>query len=921
MRIFTLLLAGFLFMTATNAHAMGKGPDTEDTTPAVPSTPSSGQQPEQAPAEESLPPLPADATGRLFKLSNGLTVLLKKDNRFPLVSVRLFVHAGSVYETEAESGISHVLEHMVFKGTDKRPKGTVSADVENTGGYLNAATSFDYTVYVMDMPAAEWATSLDVVKDMAFHATLDPDELAAEKDVIVSELKQRDDEPGMRLFNRLQKAAMPNTPYSRAIIGTEETIRSFTPEGIRDYIARLYQPQGMLLVVVGDIDLAAVEKEAMRLFGPLQNTKPLLPAPVYEPSPLENGPVITVEEGVWNKVRVGIAFQVPGLRDGRSAQLDVLSQLLGGDATSRFYRKLKYEKRLVDSISTANYSFERIGMFIIQASLDADKLEAFWAAMSEELAGLSDVSFTQEELERAKLNMEDDLFRSKETIEGLTQKLGYFQFFSDGEMAEANYLETIKSTGQNELTDLVKRYISPEAMSSVLIVPKEKAGDLPTGDALRAKLLSTWKPAGESAKAESQKAHKETETIDLGQDRKLVLVPDVTLPYTAVNLMFRGGDFLLTPETQGLGMFTASLLTKGNKNLTATQLEDFKADRAASFGAAAGKQSFTVSMNFPSRFTDDMFTLLQDTLLSPTMAKEEADRVRDNQIAFIKNREDQPVGLAFRRIFPFLFEKHPYAFLQSGNTQTVQSYTEEDAKTFWQKQSAQPWVMAVCGDFDREAIIEWAKKLPAPSAKAPSITAPTWSKERGTDIHLPGRNQAHLLMLFPTVGTDSDDEAGMDLLQTVLAGQSGLLFRDLRDEQGLGYTVTAFPWKTEKTGALIFYIGTDSNKMELAENGFKKAVEDLHNTLIAENDLARGKNQMLTGYYRGTQSLGSRSSEAAVLSLLGKPLDRERQNIAKAQKLTAADLQNLARKYLVLDRAYFFKVLPEESSKGPEAAK
>lgn len=128
-------------------------------------------------------------------MPNGLSVLILKDTRFPLVSTRLYVHAGSSYETPDQAGISHVLEHMVFKGTDSRPKSAISQEVESAGGYLNAATSYDYTVYITDMPDRHWKLGMDVVRDMAFHPTLDPQELESEKNVIVAELQRGEDDP------------------------------------------------------------------------------------------------------------------------------------------------------------------------------------------------------------------------------------------------------------------------------------------------------------------------------------------------------------------------------------------------------------------------------------------------------------------------------------------------------------------------------------------------------------------------------------------------------------------------------------------------------------------------------------------------------------------------------------------------------
>ncbi|MDL2268010.1 insulinase family protein, partial [Desulfovibrio sp. OttesenSCG-928-G15] len=626
----------------------------------------------------------------ITRLANGLTVLVREDTRFPLVSLRLYVHAGSAYESPDNAGISHVLEHMVFKGTDKRPKGQISTDVEATGGYLNAATSFDYTVYLTDMTSEHWKTGLDVLKDMAFNPTLEPSELESEKDVIVSELQRGEDNPGQRIFRMAIGAALKGTPYERPIIGYEKTIRSFTSDGIRAYISSLYHPQSMLLVVCGNVSAKDVVEEAQKQFGGLANTGLVTPPANQEKDVITKGFTATLEYGPWNKAHLCLALPAPAMGDMRSAQLDVLAQVLGGDASSRFYRTYKYEKRLVDSISVSNYSFERLGLVFIRATLDADKIVPFWENITRDIAALGDTTFSREELDRAKLNIEDDIYRSKETLAGLASKVGYFAFFDKGEQGEENYLNAVRSTDQATLLALVKETLRPEALSLVGLLPegvsvqaflsnnaaaqdKSDSAKEASGKEEGREKLESWKgwasrvvadnwsaKASVNADSAKQAATGQLETLDLGKGRTLILIPDTTLPYTAANLVYTGGDTLVDSADQGLGAFTASLLTKGAGELGATALEDYLSDRAAGFGASTGRQTFSINMSAPSRFNADMFSLLKTVIESPAMQEEEADRVRQNQAAAITAREDQPTGLAFRRMFPFLFGRHPY---------------------------------------------------------------------------------------------------------------------------------------------------------------------------------------------------------------------------------------------------------------------
>ena len=383
------------------------------------------------------------------------------------------------------------------------------------------------------------------------------------------------------------------------------------------------------------------------------------------------------------------------------------------------------------------------------------------------------------------------------------------------------------------------------------------------------------------------------------------------MPYTAVDLYMPGGDALLPPEKQGLAALTARVLTSGTKGRSAPDTERYLSNRAASLSATAGRQVFGLSMREPSRFKKELFAMFRDTLTEPAFAREEVEREKNSQIAAIRARDDQPLGLAFAALPPFLFPGgHPYGYRVMGTVKDVEKYGVGDISGFWEQQARQPWVLAVAGDFDREQVLEFARSLPVPKNKGVRGDAPLWGKKKELDLSLPGRNQAHLMLVFKTVPVTDGDAPGLELLQNVLSGQSGLLFRELRDVQGLGYTVTAFNRLSQKAGYMVFYIGTEPGKVAQAEEGFRKILGELRDKPLPEAELVSGRNQMEGDYYRERQSLGSRAGEAASLSVLGYPLDFRRLQIDKAKALTPADLQKLARKYLIPEQAYVVKVLP-----------
>ena len=860
----------------------------------------------------SAVPSPASETPQVVRLPNGLTIMTLEDNRFPLVTMRLFVHAGSGYETPKQAGLSHLLEHMVFKSTVKRPAGQVASDVESAGGEINASTGFDATTFKIDLPAERWRLGLDVLKDMIFGAKFLPEELESERKVVLAELYRGRDNPDNRLFQRLQSMVWPGVAYGWPVIGFPETVSAFTAADLAGYVREHYQPRSMLLVVVGKVRAEEVRREAETLFGDLKNDRPQSPpVPYVLPAP-GAAPDVQVEYGPWNKVRLRVAFPSPGQRSAEEMPLEVLSQLLAGDETGRLYRTFKYDKRLVDDLSCSSLTLERGGLFLVEATLDAKNLAAFWTGLLGELAHLKGASFTDHELDRARLAIEDSLYEAKESLSGLAMKLGHFRFYGYDPEGEANVLAALRLVDQKALQTVIDAVLRPGSLHAAVLAPKEDEATV-TAKGLTEAAAKVWPtPAPAPVTADVAGNVAAPEVVDLGDGHTLVYLPDKTLPYVSLSLSLAGGDALLAKEHQGLAELTASCLTSGTARMNATAMEDFLADRAASLDASSGRDGFGLAAKFPSRFQKDLYGLVADVLLTPAFRKEEVEREVQNQLAAIKDKEDEPLSLAFRKLFPFLFADTTYGYVRLGEPAVVRAFTQKDVTAFWARQREMPWVMAVCGDFDPVQVRKLADALATAVKTSQAFAYPTphWGKEHQAATTLAGRNQTHLLMVFPVPGLESPDSPGLELLNQTLAGQSGLLFSRLREAEGLGYVVTSFLWQTVKTGFLAFYIGTAPEQKDRALEGFRRVAGDLARTPLPDELMLRAKNALSGDYYRDRQGLSARSGEASKALIAGLPLDHERRVMEAAQTVTPEALRDLAARYLRPDMAYLFTVAP-----------
>ncbi len=843
-------------------------------------------------------------------LPNGLQVIIDQDERFPLVSMRLYVRAGSAYEQPGQEGISHFLEHMVFKGTKKRAPGQVAREIEEVGGYLNAGTSFDYTVYTIDLPSHEWELGLDILQDMIFGSTFDPDELNQEINVVLAEIQRSLDNPGSRVFRSIQSMIFQDTPYEHPILGFKETVKEFDRQMLNDYVSRLYQPKSMVLAVSGNIDSGQILEGVENIFGSLENKRSsALPIPIDIISALDRDPEkrISLEQGPWRKAYMAMAVPAPELSSPKTAAFDILAYLLGGDSTSLLYRELKYDRGLVDQISSQVLSLERTGLMYFYARMDPDEIEPFWEKFMDRVSTLNKSDFTDNQIKRAVTNIEEGLFRSRETLGGTASKLGLYQLLDGDPRAEEKYIHSLSRVTRDDLKNIIDNYLCPDKFVVAALIPEQVAvsRELFT-DALGISVSTQEVPDQFASEADD-----ETVVVDLGNNRKLVLIHDHHLPHTSVSIAWPGGNSLVSHEQEGLPELSAGTLTRETKRRSFEEIQEFLRDRASSINASASRNFFTLSARFPTSYSDDILELLSEVILTPSFSQMELERAVSDQIADIRQQEDRPVGYAFRHLFPFLFSSGAYSYLHLGEEDTLLQATPEMVRSFWEKQRKMPYVISVCGSIDRQSVNRFVASLGEIETVSDNIVHDfSWSDQRTKDVILRDRTQAHILMIFPIPGKEHEHTPALSVLNKVLAGQGGILFRELRDRQGLAYSVTSMLWQSPNTGFLALYIGTYEDRVDEAIKGFEEVIEQLRTRNVEEDEVDRAANLIFGEYHRGRQTISSRSGEAASLLVQSLDLGFNLEMTEKARQVSPEELHGLAIEYLDPDKSYLMRVLP-----------
>lgn len=409
------------------------------------------------------------------KLSNGMQVLLLERHLDPVVAVMLWYRVGARNETEKEAGVSHFLEHMMFKGAARFGKGMVDRVTTTLGGTNNAFTSADHTAYWFEFASDRWEAALEIEADRMRNLLIDRAEFEAEKMVVLEELSQGEDDPWRVLSQAVQAAIFPRHPYQRPVIGFTDTLKALSVEEMRAYYQRFYHPGNAILVIAGDLQPAHALEVARKHFESLAAGVPYEQVDPYRTKPQapRGEQRVTIR---WDDEAKRLCMAWPGAAVGTDEDclLDLVSTLLTGGRLSRLYRRLVIEERLATSVSTHNDARVEGGCFWLFAEAaqgkDPARLEQ---RVREELAALAQQAPTANELARAKRIIAAGEAHDAETVSDLAEDLGEFAIDGDWRISLTT-LERIQAAKANAVSALVRQLLSPESCVTGWCLPKQE---------------------------------------------------------------------------------------------------------------------------------------------------------------------------------------------------------------------------------------------------------------------------------------------------------------------------------------------------------------------------------------------------------------------------------------------------------------
>lgn len=839
--------------------------------------------------------IPAVPPGvKLVTLENGLTIITREDHSAPVVSAQAWAMTGSIHEGRwLGAGLSHVLEHMLFKGTTTRPGSRIDQEVQEAGGYMNAYTSFDRTVYHIDVPNTGARVAIDILCDIMQNASLPADELAKELDVIRREMDMGQDDPGRRSGRRLFETAYTKSPYRNTVIGYLDIFNELKPEDIRGYYTERYAPNNVFYVVTGDIkhdDAVAQIREAYA-----KTKSRALPPMVLPTEPRQTAAREILEEAAIELGHVHIAWHIPDVRHPDVPILDVLAVLLGSGRSSRFYQEVREKQGLVHYADAWTYNPGNPGLFGISAMVDADKFTAARDALFVELDKLKDAPVADAELQKAVKQFVSATLSSRKTMQGQAQDLGGNWLAAGDLNFSQRYLAAVQRITPADLQRVARHYLTPENRTLYALLPE---GATPKTSTI----------------AETNTDHA-IQKFTLPSGLKLLIKEDHRLPFVEFRAVFQGGVLAENKDNNGISQIISRLVIKGTQTRSAEQIAREIESVGGSLDSYGGNNSFGVNAEVLSSDFATGLGLVADVILNPTFPAAQLEREREVQIAGIRSNKDDLLKSAFKSMRRELFGAVSYGLDSLGTEETLATLDSAIVTAFYQKLATPAnCVLAIYGDVNtaetiaavEKAFANWKSAGSAPTLNSQPSTLN--SSKRVTDSR--DKKQAVVVIGFPGTTMSAADRQAMELLQEACSDLGSRLFLRIREKLGLAYYVGAQNMLGLTPGYFAFYAGTEPSKAAQVEAEMFKEVELLRTDCLTEEELKRSKSKIIGQRKISRQELGGLATTTALDELYGLGYANSYAEDAKIEAVTIDQIRAVAQKYLRPEAAVIAVINP-----------
>ena len=854
------------------------------------------------------------ADTHIYQLENGMKVVIREDHFAPVVAQQIWVEAGGADETEIEAGIAHVHEHMLFKGTKRRGVGEIAGAVESSGGSVNAWTSWDQTVYHLVLASRFANEGIDILADATQFSSFDPDELKKELGVVLEEWKRSQDSPSSRVYDMMFKTAYSAHPYKRPVIGTEKSILGLTREGILDFYKRYYTPSNMTLIVVGDVNTAAMKKEIQARFGNFVDREVKRPKRPVDPE--QKATRFASSSMDVQESQLALGFHIPDANHKDTPALDMMAHILGGGQSSRLYRKLVAESGLATSADAFAYTPPDAGLFLTSASYEpADEAKVLEALVTE-TAKIREFPVTTDELERARANLGSDFIYRSQTVQGQARELGYSIVVHQNPDFSDTYLKQIAEITAADVQRVALKYLTLNNMTGVNLRPTgapeslnlaalvAAGAPLRTDDA-QVKASDQRNEARIAKQVASTRPDTQPRLVTLPNGVRIIVQEHHAVPIFSIRAAVLGGLLAERAENNGISSFVAEMLTRGTEKRSREQLAQQVESLAGDLSGFAGRSSFGVSGTFLSEHVNEGLDLTLDVLLNPAFPADEVEKTKREILLAIKSRSDEAAHVAFDLAYKTVYPDHPYGMTTLGETDSVSSLDAEQLRRYYGSVlDPESLVFTVVGDINSDAVVAGLSKALArvlgdnvPFSMPSAAGRPNGIRRAHIDTN---RKQSHVVVALPGVAITDPDRHALSVMDTVLSRQGGRLFFELRDKLALAYSVSSFSTEGYAPGILGGYIATDPANEGRALEGLLTEFEKIRSADITPEELERAQRYLIGNYEIALQTNSAIAENMAFQELYGLGYLDGRKYASHINAVDAAKVRDVANRFLDL---------------------
>lgn len=875
----------------------------------------------------------------LVELPNRLIILAAEVHAAPVVSAQAWIKTGSIYEQEhIGAGLSHFLEHLIAGGsTATRTEAQSNAILSAIGAQTNAATSLDTVRYYINTSSAYTHQAIDLLSDWILNSLITQQEYERERSVIQREFEMGQGEPGRILWKLTQHARYQSHPARHPTIGYLDEFMTITRDEIYDFYKRMYVPNNMVFVVVGDINK---ERVVGQLVEAWQNQQPTpLPQVAFPIEPHSNGGA-SESSGVADidKPRIRLAWPGTKLAAPGDYALDLLGTILGQGESSRLIRTVRDELRLVNTIQSYNASFPwGEGYFGIDAEVALDgsngsgnddkyqyAIQAAKTAILEQVTRIRTEGVSDEELARAKRKAMAAVLYSGQSAQALASRLASDLIGMKDPDYLLRYAQAIQAVTAQDVQDAAAQFLDPSRLIDIKLLP-QPAGSQPQPltrpaeppDAQRYERQAINLDNAEILKHLRQQQNAATDQAPsmrvepiqrhvLPNGLRVLVCRSTIVPAVAIQMYHLGGLLADTPGQEGLANTVATMRIKGTTSRTADEIARQLEDLGASLNTRGG---YNTTYSRAVCLKDDWSTvlnLLADVTLNPTFPEDEWAKVQPRLLAAVDRLTDTWSGELRKEFRDTFFGEHPWSQSPVGRRETIQSLTPQDLRSFHRQHlDASQSVLAVFGDIDPDAVVQEIRRLFAAMPSHPdkhTFHSPVPTQPTGglTQIQTSKPLAAVQIGFGPTVDRPNADYATLEVLSSVLSRfPSGWLEQELRGRgPGLVYAVGAGQFTGLVPGYFAVLFNTQPQTVTEALNRTMAVVDRARSTEVDDETLAAAKAKVLTEAFLYKQTNADRAADAALNELYGLGLDEPDRFRQRVEQMTAAQLQAIAQQYL-----------------------